>query len=128
VGILDGAGYTDNTKAFFITRGFQELVLLATAMDATQETLYGLSGLGDVILTATGPQSKNLTIGKRIGRGERLAEITQTAEQLPEGINTLQSVAHLIHRLKLDAPICTGLYQIVFENKKVASFLKEFKR
>ncbi len=128
VGILDGAGYTDNTKAFFITRGFQELVLLATALGAAQETLYGLSGLGDVILTATGPQSKNLTIGKRIGRGERLAEIMQTAEQLPEGINTLQSIAHLIHRLKLDAPICTGLYQVIFENKKVAHFLKEFKR
>jgi glycerol-3-phosphate dehydrogenase (NAD(P)+) len=123
VGILDGAGYTDNTKAFFITRGFQELVLLATAIGATQETMYGLSGLGDTILTATGSQSKNLTIGKRIGSGERLAEIAQTSEQLPEGINTLQSIAHLIHRLKLDAPICTGLYQVVFENKKIANFL-----
>lgn len=125
VGILDGAGYTDNTKAFLITRGLQEMALIAIALGGKQETLYGLSGVGDLILTSMGTLSKNLAIGKRIGNGETIKAIMSESISIPEGINTLKSINQLSEQLNIDLPMCTGLYQIVFEDRSINQFLNE---
>jgi len=125
VGMLDGALYSDNVKAFLITRGLREIVGITVALGGKQETIYGLSGVGDLVLTSMGQSSKNLAFGKRLGRGTTLTAITQESGTLPEGINTIQSVYELIQAKKLDLPICQGLYHVIFNNKNIHEFLAE---
>lgn len=123
VGLLDGAGYGDNVKAFLVTRGFAELVLVAQLLGGAKETLYGLSGMGDLILTAFGKQSKNVAIGKALGAGQKIDFANMPV--LPEGIKTIVSVRQLIMKHNLQLPIFSGIYQMVFENKPIKQFLQE---
>lgn len=125
IGILEGAGYTDNAKAFLLTRGLHEIAQVAIAMGGKQETIYGLSGMGDLILSSMGKLSKNLAIGKRLGSGVTLTQIAEQSAILPEGINTIQSVYELISSKKLDLPICLGIYQMIFNEKSTHQFLAE---
>lgn len=125
VGMLDGAGYSDNVKAFLITRGLHEIVQLTTFWGGRAQTMYGLSGVGDLVLTSMGQSSKNLAVGKRLGRGETMSIIAQEMNTLPEGINTVQSVYELIQAKKLDLPICQGLYHVIFNDKNIHEFLAE---
>lgn len=118
VGILDGAGYTGNAKAAFITHGLQEMGVLTKVLGGNKETIYGLSGVGDLMLTTTGSLSKNLAIGKRIGAGDKLADIQKEGGQLPEGINTIKSVQQLARKLSINLPLCTAIYQVVVEEKE----------
>lgn len=120
IGILDGAGYADNTKAWFFTQGLQEMVRFAEAMGAERETLYGLSGLGDLVLTAMGNHSKNYSVGRRIGAGESLSSIMNNVHTMPEGINTIQSAQQLIQKKNLDLPLIRGIYQVIFEQKDMS--------
>lgn len=125
IGILDGAGFKDNAKAFLFTRGLHEMVQLTTMMGGKKETMYGLSGVGDLVLTAMGNLSRNMLLGKRLGQGESLAAITTEWGTLPEGINTLYSVHQLALQHSLDLPICNGLYAVLFNNKPIDAFLKD---
>jgi len=125
VGILDGAGFGDNAKAFILTRGLREMEAITVAMGGTKETVYGLSGVGDLVMSAMGGQGRNFLVGCRLGKGYLLADILQTAGYIPEGVNTLQSVYHLIQNKNLQVPICAGIYHVIFENKPVAQFLQE---
>lgn len=125
VGLLDGSGFTDNTKTFILTRGFHELVTCATAMGAKKETLYGLSGIGDLILTSMGKLSRNLLVGKRLGQGQTLENILEETGYIPEGINTVVSVFQIMQKYNLDLPILKGIYHIVFGEKTVQQFIDE---
>ncbi len=125
VGILDGAGFGDNAQAFLLTRGLREMEGFARILGGRKETLYGLSGVGDLVMTVLGEQSRNRAVGLRLGRGESLTTILQTLGHVPEGINTVQSVYQLVQKKKIPAPLCTGIYHIVFENRSVAQFLQE---
>ncbi len=124
VGMLDGAGYTDNAQAFLLTRGLHEMVQLATHLGGKQETVYGLSGLGDLVLTAKGSLSRNLDVGKRLGSGQPLEEILKETGYIPEGINTVQSVYQLMEKEKIDLPICWGIYEVIFTDTTVEQMLK----
>ncbi|MCX5921915.1 MAG: NAD(P)-dependent glycerol-3-phosphate dehydrogenase [Candidatus Dependentiae bacterium] len=124
-GMLEGAGYKENAKAFLLTRGLHEMVHLATAFGGKQATLYGLSGVGDLVLTATGTQSKNFALGKRLGKGETLEAILQEIGTAPEGVNTVQSVYDLARTQQLELPICQGLYHVMFNGKKIDDLLAE---
>ncbi|BDC34944.1 glycerol-3-phosphate dehydrogenase [NAD(P)+] [Candidatus Dependentiae bacterium Noda2021] len=123
VGILHGAECGDNTKALLATRGFNEIVTLGQALGAHQETMYGLAGIGDLMLTAFGKYSKNVAVGIMLGQGQNI-DMSPTSV-LPEGIKTIKSVYHLIQRHELDLPILHGIYQMVFEDKSVKQFLHE---
>jgi glycerol-3-phosphate dehydrogenase (NAD(P)+) len=123
VGMLDGAGYTDNAKAFLLTRGLHEMVQLATKLGGKQETLYGLSGIGDLVLTAMGSLSKNLEVGKRLGSGQSLEKILKETGYIPEGINTVQSVKQLMEKEKIDLPICRGIYNVIFTDTTIEQML-----
>jgi glycerol-3-phosphate dehydrogenase (NAD(P)+) len=123
IGMLDGAGYTDNTKAFLLTRGLHEMVQLAQAVGGKQETVYGLSGVGDLVLTSMGSLSKNLMVGKQLGKGKTLDIIAQETGSIPEGINTVQSVYQFMNKQQLALPICKGIYDIIFNKKSVQDFL-----
>ncbi len=124
VGMLDGAGYTDNAKAFILTRGLHEMVQLAQSMGGRQETIYGLSGVGDLVLTAMGSLSRNLEVGKRLGKGQSLDAILKETGYIPEGINTVKSVYQLIKKQNLDLPICRGLYEVIFTDVTIQDTLQ----
>ncbi len=120
VGMLEGAGYTDNTKVFLVTRGLQEMSEIAKTFGGKPETIYGLSGAGDLMLTALGKLSRNLAVGKRLGKGDAsLQTILNELGHVPEGINTVQTIHQLIETKKLQLPICTAIYEIIFAGKKV---------
>lgn len=119
VGLLDGAGYTDNTKAFLVTRGLQEMSHIAKALGGKLETLYGLSGMGDLMLTSLGKLSRNLAVGKRLGKGDALQTILDELGHVPEGINTVQTIHQLMQKKNLQLPICNAIYEIIFASKKV---------
>lgn len=119
VGMLDGAGYGDNAKAFVLTRGLREMVAVAMALGGRQETLYGLSGVGDLVLTAMGKASRNREVGYRLSKGEKLSTIMATAE----GVNSVKAMHQLMERYHLELPLCAGLYQIIFNDLSLESWL-----
>lgn len=125
IGLLDGARYNDNAKAFFLTRGLTEMVQCAVAMGGKQETIYGLAGVGDLVLTSMGKLSRNLQVGRRLGAGQTLDDILQETGYIPEGINTVTSVLQLARRLKLTLPICTGINEVIFKGESIEAMLEE---
>jgi Glycerol-3-phosphate dehydrogenase len=125
IGMLRGAEYSDNAQAFLITRGFHEMVRITLALGGHQETMYGLSGIGDLILTCNSMQSKNLQVGVMLGAGETLPTILKKTGYIPEGINTVKAMHQMMQEKKLDLPICRGMYQVIFENKPLKQFLDE---
>lgn len=125
VGLLDGAGFGDNAQAFILTRGLHEMVQLSQALGGKEKTMYGLSGVGDLVLTAMGKLSKNLAVGKRLGKGDSLETILQETGYIPEGINTVQSINQLIIKKNLELPICQGIYQVIFEGRPISAMLTD---
>lgn len=125
VGILEGAGYTDNPQAFILSRGLQEMSKLVDALGGRQDTVYGLSGVGDLWLTASGDLSRNLQVGRRIGAGESVDEIIAQTGYTPEGLNTVQAVRELIEQKNLSLPVCSGIYEIIYSGKSVTQFLTD---
>lgn len=125
MGILKGAGYTDNAQAYLFTRGLHEIVQLTTMLGGKRETVYGLSGAGDLVLTAMGNLSRNMLLGQQLGAGKTLAAITAEWGTLPEGINTVQSVHQLARKHSLNLPICNGIYELIFNNKFTEDFLSQ---
>ena len=124
VGLLDGSGYKDNTKAFFITRGLNEIKRVALALGAQEATLYGLSGLGDLILTGTGRHSRNLDVGRRIGAGNTLQQALDESGHTAEGANTVQSLNALAAKLNISLPICSAIHRVLFENIAIKDALR----
>jgi len=124
IGMMDGAGFTDNAKAFLFTRGLHEAVELAKTRGAQERTLYGLSGIGDLVLTSMGARSRNLEVGKRLGRGESLEGILRQTGYIPEGINTVQTLNQMIQKEGLDLPVCQGIYDAIFNKKSLESVLQ----
>ena len=97
-GVSDGLGYGYNARAALITRGMAEVVRLATRLGAHPQTLSGLSGIGDLILTCTSDLSRNRTVGIRLGRGESLEAIQRTMATIAEGIRNCRSILDLARR------------------------------
>ena len=123
MGMLDGAGYSDNTKAFFLTRSLYEMALFALAFGAQNETVYGLAGLGDLVLTSLGNLSRNVMVGKRLGRGDTLDIILCETGAIPEGINTLESMHQLIIQKELKLPLLISIYDVVFNGLPLQDFV-----
>lgn len=121
MGILHGLGTSENTKAFFLTAGLHEIAQVVKAAGGLQETVYGLSGVGDLVLTATGTQSRNAAFGYRVGKGESLAAIATPGTILPEGVNTVASINHLAQKYALELPLCHAVYQVVVNGEQAAS-------
>ncbi len=124
IGMLDGAGYHDNAKAFFLTRGLHEMTNLSVALGGDEQSMYGLAGVGDLVLTATGGLSRNLEVGQRLGRGESLDFLARELKTMPEGINTVQSVHQLILKHPtISMPISQGIYDVLFSGVSVSGML-----
>jgi glycerol-3-phosphate dehydrogenase (NAD(P)+) len=116
-GIIDGAGFGDNTKAAIMTRGVAEISRLGLVMGARPETFAGLSGMGDLIVTCMSKHSRNRYVGEQIGKGRKLKEILNSMEMVAEGVDTTKSVNQLADKYKVETPIANEVYKILFEDK-----------
>jgi glycerol-3-phosphate dehydrogenase (NAD(P)+) len=122
-GIVDGLGYGHNIMAALITRGLVEISRLAVALGAKPDTLAGLAGLGDLVLTCTGALSRNRTVGQRLGRGLSLAEAAAGIH--PEGVRTTLAACDLAERKGIEMPIARQMKAVLYEGKSPRTALDE---
>jgi glycerol-3-phosphate dehydrogenase (NAD(P)+) len=108
-GVVEGRGLGRSAHAALITRGFAEMTRLAVALGAQQETLAGLCGLGDLVLTCSSPQSRNMSVGLALGRGESLASALAGKLSVAEGVASAPAVETLARRLGVETPICAAV-------------------
>ncbi|GAA3359017.1 NAD(P)H-dependent glycerol-3-phosphate dehydrogenase [Streptomyces antimycoticus] len=125
VGIADGMGLGDNTKASLITRGLAETTRLGLAMGADAHTFAGLAGMGDLVATCSSPLSRNHTFGTNLGRGMTLEETIAVTKQTAEGVKSCESVLDLARRFDVDMPITETVVEIVHDGKQPLVALKE---
>jgi len=118
-GIAVGRGLGDNARAAIITRGFAEMTRLAVARGARAETLAGLSGLGDLLLTCTSDQSRNFSLGTRLGSGEPLAAILASREAISEGVTSAPAVSTLAEQLGVDMPIVRATSAVLHDGADI---------
>ncbi|MFN3870575.1 MAG: NAD(P)H-dependent glycerol-3-phosphate dehydrogenase [Aquificaceae bacterium] len=114
-GISDGLSLGENARASLITRGLAEMVRIGFALGAKRETFYGLSGVGDLFLTASSPQSRNRSFGYLLGQGLSVEEALKKLNQTVEGVHTVKAVYELSKTLNIHAPITLGVYKAVVE-------------
>ncbi len=105
-GVSDGMGFGLNARAALITRGLAEIARLGAALGGHPETLMGLAGMGDLILTCTGDLSRNRRVGLALAEGKTLADILRDLGHVAEGVSTAREVATLARRLGVEMPIC----------------------
>lgn len=124
-GICKGLGLGSNSVAALITRGLAEIMRLAVRLGGSAQTLSGLAGLGDLVLTATGDLSRNRSVGIELGRGERLESILARMNMVAEGIGTCAAAFELGQRLDVDLPIISKMHEILFGEKDPRVALRE---
>lgn len=122
-GIVEGKKLGDNARAALITRGLAEISRLAVALGGKAETLMGLSGLGDLVLTANSAQSRNYSVGLALGEGKSLNEILSNRRSVAEGVYTAEAVVERARAVNVEMPICEGLMKIMNENVPVDDVL-----
>ena len=124
-GVADGLGYGDNTKAALITRGITEIARLGTAMGGRRETFFGLSGIGDLIVTCTSMHSRNRRAGILLGQGKSLQETLDEVKMVVEGVNTVQAACQLAEKYHVSMPITQSIYAVLFAGKNVEDAVLE---
>jgi glycerol-3-phosphate dehydrogenase (NAD(P)+) len=113
----DGLGFGSNAKAALITRGLTEVMRLGIAVGADPKTFFGLSGLGDLVLTCTGQLSRNWQVGYQIGQGKNLSEVLRGMKMVAEGVETARSAFALAKKHGVEMPIIEQIHQVLFEGK-----------
>ncbi|HEX7997796.1 MAG TPA: NAD(P)H-dependent glycerol-3-phosphate dehydrogenase [Pyrinomonadaceae bacterium] len=116
-GIVSGLELGTNSVAALITRGLAEMTRLALAEGARIETMMGLAGLGDLVLTCTGGLSRNRFVGQELGRGRPLVAIVGGMKEVAEGVKTTRAVKQLAARLNVEMPITNEVYAVLYEGK-----------
>ena len=116
-GICDGLQFGANARAALITRGLVEITRLGRSLGAQEATFYGLSGMGDLVLTCTGDLSRNRTVGLKLGEGKKIDQILEEMEMVAEGVKTTKSVSELAEKMGVEMPILEQVYKILYENK-----------
>jgi glycerol-3-phosphate dehydrogenase (NAD(P)+) len=119
VGASDGLGFGDNTRAALITRGLAEVIRFGIAFGAKPETLSGLSGVGDLIVTCTSRHSRNHTVGERLGKGEAIKDIVGSMKMVAEGVWNAKVIYALAKRANISMPITEVVYGLCYENLSV---------
>jgi len=112
-GVVHGLGLGHNTMAALITRGLAEITRLAVAMGGAAQTLAGLAGLGDLVLTCSGDLSRNRKVGIELAHGRKLEEIVSSMKMVAEGVKTTNAVADLAKRHSVEMPICEQMLQML---------------
>ena len=124
-GMTAGLGFGSNSVAALITRGLAEITRLARREGAQMETLMGLAGLGDLVLTCTGSLSRNRFVGEELGKGRTLDEIVAELKEVAEGINTARAVKQLADRAGLEMPITNEVNAVLYEGKSARDAVAE---
>ncbi|MDO5540015.1 MAG: NAD(P)H-dependent glycerol-3-phosphate dehydrogenase [Eubacteriales bacterium] len=124
-GMADGLGYGDNTKAALITRGITEIARLGTAMGGRQETFYGLTGIGDLIVTCASVHSRNRKAGYLIGKGYTMEQAMAEVKMIVEGVYSAKAALGLSRKFHVEMPIVEQVNEILFQGKKADEAVKE---
>ena len=124
-GIADGLNYGDNTKAALITRGIKEISSLGVAMGGEQSTFYGLTGLGDLIVTCASMHSRNRRAGILLGQGKTLDEAIKEVNMVVEGVYSAKSALIAAKKYNVEIPIIEQVNAVLFENKNAAEAVNE---
>lgn len=124
-GIADGLNYGDNTKAALITRGIKEISALGVAMGGEQSTFYGLTGLGDLIVTCASMHSRNRRAGILLGQGKTLDEAVKEVNMVVEGVYSAKSALMAAKKYNVEIPIIEQVNAVLFENKNAAEAVNE---
>ncbi len=124
-GILNGLGYGDNAKAALITRGLAEMRRLAVKAGAKEETLFGLTGIGDLIVTATSLHSRNYQAGLKIGSGKNLQETLASMTMVVEGVRSCEAAYQFAKELHVEMPITFAVYDVLFNQREPKDAIKE---
>jgi glycerol-3-phosphate dehydrogenase (NAD(P)+) len=123
-GVLEGLGLGNNTTAALITRGLHEITRLSIALGGRLETMAGLAGMGDLVLTCTGSLSRNRAVGVGLGKGKKLQDILGEMRAVAEGVKTSRSAKQLAERHGIEMPIATEMYQVLYENESARAALQ----
>jgi glycerol-3-phosphate dehydrogenase (NAD(P)+) len=118
-GIVWGRGLGDNARASLVTRGLAETTRLAVAKGGKPETLMGLSGLGDLVLTCNARQSRNCSLGIALGQGHSLAEILGERHSVAEGVTSARAVTELAAKLGVEMPIVAAIYAVLYQGVSI---------
>ena len=124
-GMADGLGYGDNSKAALITRGISEISRLGMAMGGKAETFYGLSGIGDLIVTCASKHSRNRKAGYLIGQGKTMQEAMDEVQMVVEGVYSAKAAMGLSAKYGVDLPIISQVNKILFEGKNPGEAVRE---
>ena len=116
-GVLEGLGLGSNTNAALVTRGLHEITKLGIALGGRPETFAGLAGMGDLVLTCTGALSRNRSLGVALGQGKSLNTILSETRTVAEGVKTSKAAKDLAERHRIEMPITSEMYQVLYENE-----------
>ncbi len=124
-GVVNGLGLGYNSVTALITRGLAEMTRLSVKLGGRDETLAGLAGMGDLVLTCLGNLSRNRQVGVALGQGRTLEQIISETRQVAEGVKTAQATHELSQRIGVEMPITEGVYQMLYEGKTPQQLLQE---
>ncbi len=113
-GFADAMNLGDNLRGALLTRGMAEMVRISLALGANPSTLYGLSGMGDLIATCSSPMSRNFTVGSMLGKGKKIDDILAELGSVAEGVKTSKAVCDLAKKLNIEAPMANAIYEAVY--------------
>ncbi|KAG8930728.1 hypothetical protein FRC02_003740 [Tulasnella sp. 418] len=116
-GVADGLGYQNNTRAGLVTRALAEMTRIGQAYGASPLTFLTLAGVGDLFLTCSSSNSRNYTVGYRLGQGESLDKIIDTLGSVAEGVSTTKGLYEMLQQMKVYAPIAEAMYSLLYEGK-----------
>ena len=123
-GVVEGLGLGSNTNAALVTRGLHEITRLGITLGGRLETFAGLAGMGDLVLTCTGALSRNRSVGVALGRGKKLDEILDEAKFVAEGVKTSKSAKELAEKHRIEMPITTEMYRVLYENESARAAIQ----
>jgi glycerol-3-phosphate dehydrogenase (NAD(P)+) len=127
-GMVSGLGLGTNSVAALMTRGLAEMVRLALASGGRMETLMGLAGMGDLVLTCTGSLSRNRYVGQELGRGRKLEDVLSGMREVAEGVKTTRAVKRLADKLSVLMPITDEVHAVLYEGKSARDAADELMR
>jgi glycerol-3-phosphate dehydrogenase (NAD(P)+) len=127
-GALSGMGYGENAKGLLVSRGMVEMIYLGRALGGNTKAFLGVAGIGDLVTTCNSSLSRNFNVGQRLAKGETLAEILASTDEIAEGISTVRIAKKCADYYKVRAPITTTLYKVLFEDLTVQRALQYLMR
>ena len=118
-GIVESQNLGSSARAALMTRGLAEMMKIGIAFGAKNSTFYGLSGLGDLMLTCNSKLSRNFVTGLLIGKGKKIKEITKLNKSISEGVINSKTIFNLSKKKKIEMPVCESVYRILYKNAKI---------